>query len=325
MILFLCRRFLNYLILTVVATAMSYFIASLTFNPRARFENINPPIPESSIRATLNAQNVNPDVSIWKRFGKYCDMVVHGNLGTNVGGHSVAGDIGGRLGVTLQLLIVGSILGAIVGVILGVLSAVKQYKFTDNAIGGFSYLALSTPVFVLAVVLEIIAVKINDMVGHKVFVYTGAFSPGLNGGFFTHLGDRISHLILPTLALMIFGLAAYSRYQRNAMLDVLGSEYIRTARAKGLTRRKALVKHGLRTALIPMSVFFAYSFGTILAGATMTEKIFGWHGMGELFLDSITNNDVNSAVAMVGFTSILILLAGMLSDIVYAALDPRVR
>lgn len=325
MILFLCKRFLNYLILTVTATALSYFIASLTFNPRARFENRNPPIPQSSINAILNAQNVNPNVPVWKRFWRYCDMVVHGNLGVNVGGHSVAADIGGRLGVTLQLLILGSILGAVVGVGLGVLSAVKQYRFTDNAIGGFSYLALSTPVFVLAVVLEIIAVKINDMTGHKIFVYTGAFSPGLHGGFFAEVGDRVSHLILPTLSLMIFGLAAYSRYQRNAMLDVLGSEYIRTARAKGLTRRRALVKHGLRTALIPMSVFFAYSFGTILAGATMTEMIFGWHGMGELFLTSITNNDVNSAVAMVGFTSILVLFAGMLSDIVYAALDPRVR
>lgn len=325
MILFLCKRFLNYLILTVTVVVLTYFVASLTFDPRARFEGRNPPVPEASIDATLNAQNVNPKTPVWDRFGKYCDMLIHGNLGLNVGGHSVAHDMAGRMGVSLQLLILGSILGAIVGVIAGVLSAVKQYKFTDNAIGGFSYLALSTPVFVLAVVLEIIAVKINDTVGHKVFVYTGAFSPGLSGGFFTHLGDRASHLVLPTLSIMIFGLAAYSRYQRNAMLDVLGSEYIRTARAKGLTRRKALVKHGLRTALIPMSVFFAYSFGTILAGATMTEKIFGWHGMGELFLDSISNNDINSAVAMVGFTSILILLAGMLSDVVYAALDPRVR
>jgi len=264
-------------------------------------------------------------VSVWHRFAKWCDMVIHGNLGREVHGESVAHDIFSRMGVTFELLIVGSILGAVIGVAAGALSAVKQYKFTDNAIGGFSYLMLSTPTFVLAVVLEILAVRFNNAVGDKFFVYIGAYSPGLSGGFFTHLGDRISHLVLPTLALVFYGLAGYSRYQRSAMLDVLGSEFIRTARAKGLTRRRALIRHGLRTALIPMTVFFAYSFGLILAGAAIIEQIFGWHGMGELFFHAIENNDINATVALVGFTAILILVAGMLSDILYAALDPRVR
>jgi peptide/nickel transport system permease protein len=105
----------------------------------------------------------------------------------------------------------------------------------------------------------------------------------------------------------------------------MGADFLRTAQAKGLRRRTALVKHGLRTALIPMATFFAYSFGLLLTGATFTEKIFGWHGMGEWFIDSISQNDVNVVVAVIVFQAVLILLAGLLSDVLYAALDPRVR
>jgi peptide/nickel transport system permease protein len=119
--------------------------------------------------------------------------------------------------------------------------------------------------------------------------------------------------------------AVYSRYQRNSFLDVMGSDFLRTAQAKGLRRRKALVKHGLRTALIPMTTFFAYSFGLLLTGAAFTEKIYGWHGMGEWFIDAIGNNDVNVVAAVIVFSAVLILIAGLIADLLYAALDPRVR
>jgi peptide/nickel transport system permease protein len=106
---------------------------------------------------------------------------------------------------------------------------------------------------------------------------------------------------------------------------VLGSDFLRTAQAKGLRRRQALIKHGLRTALIPMATFFAYNFGLLLTGATFTEKIFGWHGMGEWFVDSVTTNDINAVVAVTLFAAVLVLIAGMLSDLAYVILDPRVR
>jgi peptide/nickel transport system permease protein len=134
--------------------------------------------------------------------------------------------------------------------------------------------------------------------------------------------DRVKHLVLPSLTLILGEIAIYSRYQRSAMLDVLNSDFVRTAQAKGLRRRTALMKHALRTALIPSATFFAYSFGLVLVGATFTEKIFGWHGMGEWFVDSVTQN----AVAAVScFAAVLILIAGLLSDIAYAILDPRIR
>jgi peptide/nickel transport system permease protein len=125
--------------------------------------------------------------------------------------------------------------------------------------------------------------------------------------------------------LITTAVAFYGRYQRNAMLDVLGSDFLRTARAKGLSRSRALVKHGLRTALIPMVTFFAYEFALLFVGATFTERIFGWHGMGEYFVDSIIKNDVNSVAAVTLFVAVLVLIAGFLADFAYALLDPRVR
>ena len=150
-------------------------------------------------------------------------------------------------------------------------------------------------------------------------------TPGLDPWTVTGLLNRIAHLVLPSLVLIVIAVAFYGRYQRNAMLDVLGSDFLRTARAKGLSRSRALIKHGLRTALIPMATFFAYEFALLFVGATFTERLFGWHGMGEYFVNSVTKNDVNSVAGVTLFVGVLVLIAGFLSDLAYAALDPRVR
>jgi peptide/nickel transport system permease protein len=184
---------------------------------------------------------------------------------------------------------------------------------------------LSTPVFLTAILLKVAAVKFNNAIDTTFFFYTGEFDPGLDGGFLEKAVDRVQHLILPSLSIILGSIAGYSRYQRASMLDVLGSDFLRTARAKGLSRRKALFKHGLRTALIPMATFFAYGFTLLITGATFTEKLFGWHGMGEWFIDSVNNQDINIVSAVVVFSAVMILIAGMLADLAYAALDPRVR
>ena len=165
----------------------------------------------------------------------------------------------------------------------------------------------------------------NSILGVQVFEYTGETSPDAVGGWWNQFVDRAQHLVLPTFTLALASIAGFSRYQRNAMLDVLGQDFIRTARAKGLTRRQALFKHGLRTALIPMATLFAYSVGGLFTGAVFVEKIFGWHGMGEWVIQGITTQDTNIVVAITVFTGVTILLAGLLSDVIYAALDPRVR
>jgi peptide/nickel transport system permease protein len=316
---------LNYAILVALATTLGYCLAAATLNPRAVFEGRNPPPPPSVVEHYLNDLNLNDHTPVLQRYGHWLAGAVHGDFGTSVGGDSVTAEMRRRIGVSLRLLLIGSVLGGLLGVSIGVLGAVRQYKLSDHLTAALSFVILSTPVFLTAVLLKVAALGLNHATGAQLLDYTGEYTPGLSGGTWHEIADRVRHLILPTLSIVLGQAAFYSRYQRNAMLDVLGSDFLRTAQAKGLRRHQALIRHGLRTALIPMATFFAYNFGLLITGATFTEKIFGWHGMGEWFVDSVTKSDVNAVVSVTLFVAVLVLIAGMLSDLAYAILDPRVR
>jgi len=231
--------------------------------------------------------------------------------------------------VSLRLVLVGAIVGTFLGVAAGAYSAVKQYQFADRVLTIFSFVTLSIPAVVLGVLFKNAGIGLNSLLGFtgrtRLLYTTGEITPGLDPWSWTGIVNRLAHLALPSMVLIVIAVAFYGRYQRNAMLDVLGSDFLRTARAKGLSRPRALIKHGLRTALIPMATFFAYEFALLFVGATFTEKLFGWHGMGEYFVDSVTKNDVNSVAGVTLFVGILVLIAGFLSDVAYAILDPRVR
>lgn len=322
---FLLRRLLNSLILVAIATSMAYILAGMTLHPRANYQGRNPPPSPAVVDQALNVANINDKVPVLERYGHWVSGLTHGDFGKTWEGDSVNEEMGRRIGVSLRLLLIGTIVGSILGVLAGAWGAIRQYKVSDHTMTFASFVILSTPVFVLAVILEILAVGFNNAVGTKVFQYTGEYTPGLSGGFFAHLGDRFQHLVVPTLTLILGEIAIFSRYQRNAMLDVLGLDYVRTAQAKGLRRRSALFKHALRTALIPSVTLFSYSFGLVLVGGVFTETIFGWHGMGEWLVQSIQKNDINAVASVSCFTAALVLLAGLLSDVLYALLDPRIR
>ena len=325
MTLYILRRFVNYLIMTVLATVIGYVLASIVLNPAARFYGKNPRPSDATIEKSLQALGVDPHRPVLERTWDWLSgVLLHGTFGVEVNNDSVGHDMLVRSGVSLQLLLIGSLLGAILGVSLGVWGAVRQYKASDQVVTYASYVVLATPVFVLGVFLMILATNFNDAIGTQLIQFTGQYTPGLDGGWHIFV-DRLSHLFLPTVALAALGAAEYSRYQRNAMLDVLSADYIRTARSKGRRRGSALVRHGVRVALIPMSTYFAYSFGTLIAGSTFLELIFSWHGMGELALTSITQNDVNATAGSIFYLSILVLISSTLAEVLYAALDPRVR
>ena len=323
---FLLKRLVNYLVLVVVATTLAYIVASLALNPRSAYQGRNPPPPAGVVDQQLSAYGINDKDPL---LGRYWDWItgvlLHGDFGKTVTGGDINAFLGDRALVSLRLLVLGSIIGAVFGVLAGVVSAIKKYKVTDRVITGYAFFFIATPVFFTAVLLKYGALSVNQAAGSTLLYYTGYETPNLDAGFFGHLTDQIGHLILPTLSIALGQIAFFSRYQRNAMLDVMNSDFLRTAEAKGLTRRKALYKHGLRTALIPMATLLAYSFGTLAVGATFTEKIFGWHGMGEWLVDSITSNDINVVATVTLFTAVFILISGFLADVVYAVLDPRVR
>ncbi|WP_280423313.1 ABC transporter permease [Nocardia carnea] len=320
---FLLRRALNYVVLLLLASFLTFSLASLTFRPLDSLEQRNPRPPQSVIDA--KAEELHLDEPIPQRYVIWMKGVVRGDFGETLGGQPVSEELGRRVAVSLRLLILGSIIGTVLGVLIGAAGAIRQYRFSDYFTTVVSLLILSTPVFLLATLLKFGALEINSLTGQQIFLYTGETSAGQIEGFGAQLVDRLQHLVLPTLTLALGGMAGYSRYQRNAMLDVLQSDFIRTARAKGLTRNKALYKHGLRTALIPMATLFAYSLGGLITGATFTEKIFGWHGVGEWLVDSINAQDIYVVATVTAFAGLVVLVSGLLSDIVYAILDPRVR
>jgi peptide/nickel transport system permease protein len=322
---FLLRRLANSLVLVGIAASLAYLLAASALNPRSNFEGRNPAPPKAVVDRRLDELNLNDETPVVQRYARWARGVAHGDFGRTWDGTSVTAEMRRRIGVSLRLLLIATIFGGLLGVLAGAWGATRQYRFSDHAITLLSFVILSIPVFVLAVLLEIAAVGFNNAIGVRLFEYTGEFTPGLTGGFWVQLGDRLRHLVLPSLTLVLAEIAIFSRYQRNAMLDVLGQDFVRTAMAKGLRRRTALLKHALRTALIPAATFFAYNFGLLLVGATFTEKIFGWHGMGEWFVDSVTSNDVNAVAAVSCFAAVLVLVAGLLSDLAYALLDPRIR
>ena len=320
---FLLRRLLNYLLLLVLASFLTFCLTSVSFTPLDSLLQRNPRPPQSVIDA--KATELDLDKPIPLRYAHWAAGAVRGDFGTTVTGHPVGDELGRRIGVSMRLLVVGSVLGAVIGVLLGAWSAIRQYRLSDRVITALSLLVLSAPTFVLANLLILAGLQVNSVLGVRIFEYIGETSPDAVGGGWQQFVDRVQHLVLPSATLALGAIAGYSRYQRNAMLDVLSQDFIRTARAKGLTRRQALFKHGLRTALIPMATLFAYGVAGVVTGAVFVEKIFGWHGMGEWVVQGIATQDTNIIAAVTVFSGAVILLAGLLSDVIYAALDPRVR
>ena len=327
---YLLRRFLNYLVLVIIATTITYFLAASYLDPREAKFNCSGTQGDRAVclenaRKVLAKLHLNPDENIFSRFGYWAKRVVaHWDWGFTPGGGHVNAEVAGRVWVSFRLVTIGFILGAAIGVLLGAWAATKQYKMSDKLFTLWSLLVISTPTAVIAVTLQILATKVNRASGWPVFEFLG--ETGRRGdAWYSPLADRLQHLLLPTITLTLLGIASYSRYQRNLMLDTLNADYVRTARAKGLRRRKAVFKHALRTALIPTGTLFAIGIPGVFVGATFTETIFGWHGMGEYFIQSLQKQDVNGVVAVTAFSAVAYLVGAVLAEIFVVILDPRVR
>lgn len=322
---YLLRRLVNYVVLLAVAVTFAYLLAGTALEPKETFDWTNPNINKEAIYAQLTAFNLNTDVPILERYWTWLQgVVLHWDWGRTPNGDFVNGIISTRIWVSVRLIFIASFVGIIFGVALGAWTATRQYKASDRVISILSLIIISTPVIVMATVLQILATRFNQATGWSAFEFIG--ETGQVGSYFgAGLVDRFQHLLLPTISLSLGGIAVYSRYQRNLMLDTLGADYVRTARAKGLSKAQAMRKHALRTALVPMATYFAFVIAGLFTGAAITEIIFGWHGMGEYSVKSITGQDINGTVAVVAFTAMCTFFGLMLSDIFTVVVDPRVR
>ena len=232
-----------------------------------------------------------------------------------------------RLGGTARLMFTALLLAILIGIPLGIYQAIRQYSFFDQAATTFSFVTFSTPIFVLGIGLQIIfALYLERWTGVKFFYTSGMNATNYADlSFWARIGDTFQHLLLPAISIALISIAGYSRYQRASMLEVLHSDYLRTAKAKGLSRRNVIVKHALRNALIPIVTLVSLDVATVLGGAIITETIFAWPGMGRLYIQAIGANDwpvVMSVVMLIGF---MVVVMNLLADLAYGWLDPRVR
>jgi peptide/nickel transport system permease protein len=324
MLRYIGRRLLNYAVLLYVAISLTFVLAATQLNPRALFQLRQPPIEPAIIEQQLLKYNLSDSVPLIERYWIWLTGIFHGDWGKSPLGVDVAEQIQTRMWVSLRLLVVGTLAGIIIGVAVGAWTATRQYKLSDRAITALSLLIISTPAFVIGHLAQIGATSYNNASRTRTFEFIG--ETGDVGDYpFADLVDRAQHLLLPTLVLIVLGAASMSRIQRNLMLDSLGADYVRTARAKGLRENKAVMKHALRTALIPTGTYFAFSVATMFVGATFTERIFSFPGIGQYGVDTITNRDVYGVIAVTAFAGVCVLAGAVLSDIMVAVLDPRVR
>lgn len=250
------------------------------------------------------------------------------NWGTSFSGSGDVWDlVWSRAGATFRLGLTALAIALIIGVPLGIYQAVRQYSFFDQlgTIGAF--VAFSTPIFIIGIALQILlALYLEKWTGVKVFYVTGMNDPGyatMSG--IGKMVDTLQHLMLPAVSIALISLAGYARFQRSSMLEVLHSDYLRTAKAKGLPRRKVIVKHALRNAMIPIVTLVSLDLAFMIGGAIITESIFGWPGIGRLYIKAITEIDYPLVMAIVMVIGLGLIIMNIVADILYGVLDPRVR
>lgn len=323
---YLLRRVLAGIMVLLVLSFGVFLLVALSGDPLAQLRS-NPGVSPATIRAAAAQLHLNQPL-VQRYWLWLTGLLLHGSLGTSYTGQPVGSQIAQRLIVTLKLVVPAVILSVVLGVVVGVVSAVRQYKPVDHISTGLAYLFFSTPVFVLGLLLkDFLAVDLNKAAGHTVLFTVGESSPGITGGGNVFVND-VQHAILPVLTLTLITYATWSRFQRAAMLDVLNADYVRLARAKGLSPRRVLFVHALRNALIPVVTIVAIDFAALLGGAVVTEIVFSWYGMGQYLLNGLTGAESPDVYAVQGWLMVAgtaVILFNILADLLHSLLDPRVR
>jgi peptide/nickel transport system permease protein len=327
MFFFTIRRVISAVFVLLASSFLVFALCAASFDPLSKYYNLNPRPPQAFFDNLRERLGLNDNFLV--RYWHWLTGVLHGDFGQTVNGTAVSDQLGGRLFVTGRMIVLAIVLAVLLAIVVGVIGAVRQYRPSDYTFTFIAYLLIALPTFWFAALLkEYVAGGINDLFGTQVLYTIGEETPGL--ALYAHgwelWSDRLGHLILPTVSLALLSFAAWSRFQRAAMLDVLGSDYLRLARAKGLTYRRTVVKHGLRNALIPLTTVVALGIGTLFGGAIITERVFVWHGMGEYLLsDGIGNNDINVVLGWLLVSATAVVLFNLVADLLYAVLDPRIR
>jgi peptide/nickel transport system permease protein len=312
---FLLRRVFQSLIVILLVTVLTFaLLRAIPGNPAIAILGPNSFRNPGAIRQFDQQYGFN--LPWYSQYWLWLRHLLAGNLGFSWKlNQSVASLLGGHLPKTIFLVGISTILALVLAIPIGVIQAVRRNKFVDHFFNGFSTVFYAMPAFLLGILLILFfAIKI------PIFPPEGPQGEGL-GVLFTDFNA----LILPIISLTLITLALFSRYMRSSVLDNLTEDYVRTAKAKGASERRVLIRHVLRNSLIPIATLLGLSLPGIIAGALITESVFNYPGMGYLFYQAALNSDYPILLGITIVVAVATVVGSLLADIAYAVLDPRVR
>lgn len=315
---YIIKRILQTIPLLIMVSLISFFIIRLSpVDPLAELK-LNPSI--SPITVEKERQRLGLDKPIIVQYGKWAYSFIRGDLGVTSTGEKVSQKLKERIPNTLLLTSLVILLTWIVGVPLGIIAAVHWKTTFDRVLTVFTSIGMAIPSFFFAVLLLLFAVKTGW------FPIGGLTSPNFaDMNFIEKFFDIAYHLILPVFVLFTISLAGLQRQMRANMLDVLDSDYVKFARAKGLPEFVVIYKHALRNAINPMITLLGFEFAGLLSGAALTEYVFQYPGLGRLILEAVMKSDINLVMASLMMGAIMLVLGNLIADILLIITDPRIR
>jgi peptide/nickel transport system permease protein len=316
LIAYIVRKLIFSLVVLFLASIVIFGLVALGPDPLAELRQ-NPSIRGEDLERIADRYGLNDPLYV--QYGIWMGDLLQGDFGESFKQNApVTEIIAPRVWPTVLLMGASLIFTVIIAIPLGIYSAIKKYSALDNAGTFLSFLGYSMPSFWLGLILQLVlGIYLADWAGRRFFYVSGMSTTG-------GLVDLLQHLTLPVITLSVISIAEFSRFQRGAMLEVLTADYLRTARAKGLSQRTVYLKHALRNALVPTVTLVALSMGTAFGGAVITETVFAWPGLGFLLADAIFKGDYNVVRALLMISAALIIFFNLVADIAYSLVDPRV-
>lgn len=315
---FISKRILQTIPLLIIVSLISFFIIRLSpIDPLAELR-LNPSISQETLDKEIKRLNLDKPIGV--QYLSWAKSFVKGDLGYTSAGEKVSVKLKERIPNTLLLTLVVIFMTWSVGVPLGIISAIKKESAFDRLLTVLASVGMAIPSFFFAILMLIFAVKSGW------FPVGGLTSYNFNEmSFFGKFFDIAKHLVLPSLVLFTISLSGLQRQMRANMLEVLDSDYVKFARAKGLSENKVIFKHALRNAINPMITLLGFEFAGLLSGAALTEYVFQYPGLGRLILEAVMKSDINLVMASLMMGTIMLIVGNLLADILLMITDPRLR
>ena len=315
---YILKRILQVIPLLILVSLISFFIIRLSpVDPLAELR-LNPSISQETLSKEM--KRLKLDKPIYIQYASWAKSFVQGDLGYTSAGEKVSTKLKERIPNTLLLTSIVIFMTWIVGIPLGILVAIKKETAFDRILTVVSSIGMAIPSFFFAILMLIFAVKTGW------FPVGGLTSYDFNEMSFSgKIMDLSKHLVLPVIVLFTISLSGLQRQMRANMLEVLDSDYVKFARAKGLSENKVIFKHALRNAINPMITLLGFEFAGLLSGAALTEYVFQFPGLGRLILEAVMKSDINLVMASLMMGTIMLILGNLIADILLMIADPRIR